>query len=122
MVLSLFAVALHAGDIQGIESQYQGLLRWVSLLVSSFVVMFSARPFFTTAWRHLLQGTLVMGPAAALNVDSAGKQGFCVVQVMDIGCGLSLGNVFEGGGVCLFERNRRFWQRQRPLPSTIQSP
>jgi P-type Cu2+ transporter len=71
MQVGMFAIALHAGDIQGIESQYQGLLRWVSLLVSSFVVLFSARPFFTTAWRHLKQATLVMDLPVALAIGLA---------------------------------------------------
>ena len=71
MQVGMFAIALHAGDIQGIEAKYQGLLRWVSLLVASFVVMFSARPFFTTAWRHLRQGTLVMDLPVALAIGLA---------------------------------------------------
>ncbi|MCP5129541.1 MAG: cadmium-translocating P-type ATPase [Pseudomonadales bacterium] len=71
MQVGMFAIALHAGDIQGIESQYQGLLRWVSLLVASFVVLFSARPFFTTAWRHLRQGALVMDLPVALAIGLA---------------------------------------------------
>ncbi len=71
MQVGMFAVALHAGDIQGIESQYQGLLRWVSLLVASFVVVFSSRPFFITAWRHLKQGALVMDLPVALAIGLA---------------------------------------------------
>lgn len=71
MQVGMFAIALHAGDIQGIESQYQGLLRWVSLIVASFVVVFSARPFFTTAWRHLRQGALVMDLPVALAIGLA---------------------------------------------------
>lgn len=71
MQVGMFAVALHAGDIQGIESQYQTLLRWVSLIVASFVVLFSSRPFFTTAWRHLSQGTLVMDLPVALAIGLA---------------------------------------------------
>lgn len=71
MQVGMFAIALHAGDIQGIESQYQGLLRWVSLIVASFVVLFSSRPFFTTAWRHLRQGTLVMDLPVALAIGLA---------------------------------------------------
>jgi len=71
MQVGMFAIALHAGDIQGIEEQYQGLLRWVSLLVASFVVLFSARPFFTTAWRHLRQGALVMDLPVALAIGLA---------------------------------------------------
>ena len=71
MQVGMFAVALHAGDIQGIEVQYQGLLRWVSLLVASFVVLFSSRVFFTTAWRHLRQGALVMDLPVALAIGLA---------------------------------------------------
>jgi Cu2+-exporting ATPase len=71
MQVGMFAVALHAGDIQGIESQYQGMLRWVSLLVASFVVFFSSRPFFITAWRHLRQGALVMDLPVALAIGLA---------------------------------------------------
>ncbi len=71
MQVGMFAIALHAGDIQGIEGQYQGLLRWVSLLVASFVVLFSARPFFSTAWRHLRQGALVMDLPVALAIGLA---------------------------------------------------
>jgi Cu2+-exporting ATPase len=44
MQVGMFAIALHAGDIQGIDSRYQGLLRVVSLLVASFIVFYSARP------------------------------------------------------------------------------
>jgi len=71
MQVGMFSMALYAGDIQGIEIQYQGLLRWVSLLVASFVVLFSSRVFFTTAWRHLRQGALVMDLPVALAIGLA---------------------------------------------------
>ena len=71
MQVGMFGIALHAGDLQGIASEYQGLLRWVSLLVASFVVVFSARPFFESAWRHLRQGALVMDLPVALAIGLA---------------------------------------------------
>jgi Cu2+-exporting ATPase len=71
MQVGMFAVALHAGDIQGIQDQYQGLLRGFSLLVSSFVVYYSAGTFFSTAWRHLQQGVLVMDLPVALAIGLA---------------------------------------------------
>lgn len=71
MQVGMFAIALHAGDLQGITREYQGLLRWVSLLVSGFVVLFSARPFFTSAWRHLRRGALVMDLPVALAIGLA---------------------------------------------------
>ncbi|MEH6586489.1 MAG: heavy metal translocating P-type ATPase [Halioglobus sp.] len=71
MQVGMFAVALHAGDIQGIQEQYQGLLRGFSLLVSSFIVYYSAGTFFRTAWRHLKQGALVMDLPVALAIGLA---------------------------------------------------
>jgi P-type Cu2+ transporter len=71
MQVGMFAVALHAGDIQGIQTQYQGLLRGFSLLVSSFVVYYSAGTFFNTAWRHLRQRALVMDLPVALAIGLA---------------------------------------------------
>ncbi len=71
MQVGMFAIALHAGDIQGIDARYQALLRWVSLPVAAFVVFYSARPFFTSAWRHLRQGALVMDLPVALAIGLA---------------------------------------------------
>ncbi|MCB1705410.1 MAG: cadmium-translocating P-type ATPase [Halioglobus sp.] len=71
MQVGMFAIALHAGDIQGIEAQYQALLRWVSLPVAGFVVLYSARPFFVSAWRHLRQGSLVMDLSVSLAIGLA---------------------------------------------------
>ncbi len=71
MQVGMFAVALHAGDIQGIQDQYQGLLRGFSLIVSTFVVYYSAGTFFSTAWRHLKQGALVMDLPVALAIGLA---------------------------------------------------
>lgn len=71
MQVGMFAVALHAGDIQGIQEQYQSLLRSFSLLVSGFIVCYSAGTFFRTAWRHLKQGALVMDLPVALAIGLA---------------------------------------------------
>ncbi len=71
MQVGMFAIALHAGDIQGMEFKYQNLLRGVSLLVSSFVVFYSARPFFNSAWRHLKAGALVMDLPVSLAIGLA---------------------------------------------------
>ena len=71
MQVGMFAIALHAGDIQGIQEQYQGLLRSFSLLLSGFIVYYSAGTFFRTAWRHLKQGALVMDLPVALAIGLA---------------------------------------------------
>ncbi|GAB5414587.1 MAG: heavy metal translocating P-type ATPase [Congregibacter sp.] len=71
MQVGMFSIALHAGDLQGISPEYQKLLRVVSLLVTSFVVFFSARGFFESAWRHLRQGVLVMDLPVAIAIGAA---------------------------------------------------
>ena len=43
----------------------------MSLAVAAFVVCFSARPFFVSAWRHLRQGALVMDLPVALAIGLA---------------------------------------------------
>jgi Cu2+-exporting ATPase len=53
MQVGMVAVALYAGALQGIDAQWVQLLRWVSLLVASPVVLFSAQPFWMAAWRCL---------------------------------------------------------------------
>ncbi|EED32698.1 cation-transporting ATPase [gamma proteobacterium NOR5-3] len=71
MQVGMFAIALHAGDIQGISTEYQGLMRLFSLLVTTFVVAYSARGFFESAWRHLKFGALVMDLPVALAIGLA---------------------------------------------------
>ena len=71
MQVGMFAIALHAGAIQGIAREYEQLLRLFSLLVTTFVVLFSARGFFESAWRHLRQGVLVMDLPVALAIGIA---------------------------------------------------
>lgn len=71
MQVGMFGIALHAGDLQGIAQEHQTLLRSVSLMVASFVVAYSAKPFFVTAWRHLRKGALVMDLPVALAIGLA---------------------------------------------------
>lgn len=71
MQVGMFAIALHAGALSGISAEYEGLLRLVSLLVTAFIVTFSARGFFASAWRHLRHGALVMDLPVALAIGLA---------------------------------------------------
>ena len=71
MQVGMFAIALHAGALSGISAEYESLLRVVSLLVTGFVVTFSARGFFASAWRHLRHGALVMDLPVALALGLA---------------------------------------------------
>ena len=54
MQVMMFAIGLYAGEFQGMEPAMQRFLRWVSLVVTTPVVLYSARPFFASAWRGLV--------------------------------------------------------------------
>ena len=49
MQAMMFAVALYTADASFIEHRHEQLLRWISLLVSAPVMLYSARPFFSGA-------------------------------------------------------------------------
>ncbi len=53
MQVSMLALGLYAGAIDGIEPVYRNFLRWVSLLVSIPVLFYSGAPFLTGAWRSV---------------------------------------------------------------------
>ncbi len=66
MQVMMFAVGLYAGALQGMESAYRDLLRWVSVVVATPVVLVAARPFFAAALRDLAARRLGMDvPVAA---------------------------------------------------------
>ncbi|MGI9202473.1 MAG: heavy metal translocating P-type ATPase [Woeseiaceae bacterium] len=53
MQVMMFAVALYAGDYFGIEGGIERFLRIISLLVTMPIILYSARPFFASAWRGI---------------------------------------------------------------------
>lgn len=71
MQVGMFAIALHAGDIQGIALEYRSLMRWVSLIIATVVVFYSARSFFRNAWVNLRHRRLVMDVPVALAIGLA---------------------------------------------------
>ena len=86
MQVMMFAVALYAGDFQGIDAEMQRFLRLVSFLVTTPVVFYSARPFFTGAVRGLRAGrpgmdlpvSIAIGAAYAASVYSTFTNGDAV--------------------------------------------
>lgn len=71
MQVGMFAIALHAGALQGMDTFWQSFFRFVSLLVATPVVFYSAQPFFKNAWRSLCQRHLVMDVPVALAIGLA---------------------------------------------------
>lgn len=60
MQVMMFAVGLYAGDVTGIETQYQDFLRIVSALVTLPVLLYAGFPFLHGAWVNLRQRQLGM--------------------------------------------------------------
>ena len=67
----MFAVALYAGDFQGIDENMQRFLRLVSFLVTTPVVFYSARPFFAGAMRGLRAGQPGMDLPVSVAIGAA---------------------------------------------------
>jgi len=59
------------GLYTGAADEWQLFLRWLSFLLTTPVVLFSAQPFFQTAWRSLRAGQLVMDVPVALAIGLA---------------------------------------------------
>ena len=71
MQVMTFAVSLYAGAMQGMAPDLARLLRFVSLLVATPVVLYAAQPFFATAWRSLRAGAPAMDVPVALSIGAA---------------------------------------------------
>ncbi len=68
MQVGMVAIALYAGEFQGIDREFSQLLRWLSLLVATPIVLFSAQPFWTSAWRSLQRRHLTMDVPVSLAI------------------------------------------------------
>jgi Cu2+-exporting ATPase len=71
MQVMTFAVCLYAGAVDGIAPNMEQLLRLVSLVVSTPVVLYAAQPFFVSAYRSLRARTLGMDVPVALSIGAA---------------------------------------------------
>lgn len=71
MQVMMFASALYVGAFDGIDDSFKALFRWLSLALTTPVVFFSARPFFTAAWRDLKTRHLTMDVPVSLAIGLA---------------------------------------------------
>ena len=71
MTVTTYAVSLYAGLMQGIAPDLEQFLRFVSLLVATPIVLYSAQPFFISAWRSLLARRPGMDVPVALSIGAA---------------------------------------------------
>ncbi|VAW77311.1 Type cbb3 cytochrome oxidase biogenesis protein CcoI; Copper-translocating P-type ATPase [hydrothermal vent metagenome] len=71
MQVMMLAVALYAGEADGMDSGLRQFLRWVSLLLTVPVVLYSARPFFSSAWRDMKRRRAGMDVPVTLAISAA---------------------------------------------------
>lgn len=71
MQVMMFAIAMYAGDFFGIERDIERFLRIISLLVTVPVIAYSARPFYTAAWRGLRAAAPGMDLPVAIAISIA---------------------------------------------------
>jgi Cu2+-exporting ATPase len=71
MQVGMFAIALHAGQLQGMDELHRDYLRLVSLLVATAVVFYAAQPFFKSAWRSVKNCHLSMDVPVSLAIGLA---------------------------------------------------
>ncbi len=71
MNVMTYSVALYAGAFEGMGPGFEGLMRWLGLLVATPVVAISARPFFSAALRDLRLGAPGMDVPVALAIGGA---------------------------------------------------
>jgi Cu2+-exporting ATPase len=53
MQVMMLAISLYLGDSLGMDANTEKFLRWISLLLTTPVVMFASSAFFISAWRDL---------------------------------------------------------------------
>lgn len=71
MQVMMLAMALYAGEMQGIEDHLVNFIRWASFVLATPVVIYSARPFFSAAVRDIKTGHLTMDVPVSLAVGGA---------------------------------------------------
>src|SRR5579859_5360718 len=68
MQVMMFAVAMYAGDLQGMEADVRTYLRIVSMLVATPVMLYGGWPYFMGAARALAGRTITMDVPVALGL------------------------------------------------------
>ncbi len=71
MQVMMPAIAIYIGDSSDMTDSMRQFLRWVSLLITTPVVFYSSRVFFTSAWRDLKRGIFGMDVPVSLAIGSA---------------------------------------------------
>ncbi|MBJ7549502.1 heavy metal translocating P-type ATPase [Marinomonas ostreistagni] len=68
MQVMMSAIAMYAGDLQGMEDAYRHLLRWISFLFATPVVIYAGLPFYKGAIRDIKTRHFTMDLPVSLGV------------------------------------------------------
>jgi Cu2+-exporting ATPase len=68
MQVMVLSVALYVGEWSGMEDNFRTLFRWVGLLLTTPVLLYSGAPFFRGAWRDLRNRSVGMDVPVALGI------------------------------------------------------
>lgn len=60
MQVMMFAIALYADFFSGMEEEFIHYFRWVSFILATPVLLYSAQPFYANAWRNIRHRSLGM--------------------------------------------------------------
>jgi len=71
MQVMMLAVAMYSGEYTGMDEGMRTFMRWVSMLLTVPVVLYSASGFFITAWRDLKRRQLSMDVPVSLAIGGA---------------------------------------------------
>jgi Cu2+-exporting ATPase len=71
MQVMMYAAGLYAGDAMGISEGFERFLQWISLIVTTPVLLYSGRVFYTSAWRSLSHRRVGMDVPVALAISIA---------------------------------------------------
>jgi Cu2+-exporting ATPase len=71
MQVMMYAVGLYAGDAMGISEGSERFLQWISMIVTTPVLLYSGRVFYTSAWRSLSNRRVGMDVPVALAISIA---------------------------------------------------
>lgn len=71
MQVMMIAVAMYIGAVSDMETGMRDFLRWISLVMTTPVVFYSARVFFTSAWRDVRRGRFGMDVPVSIGIAIA---------------------------------------------------
>lgn len=71
MQVMMCAVALYMDLFISVEDEFMVYFKWISLLLSTPIMIYSAQPFYVGAWRSLRQGHLSMDVSVSLALIGA---------------------------------------------------